>query len=325
VTLAAAVALLAAAALPAGRARYRVELGGAHAGVATLTVSCARDGCEARWSSALRAPEAAGGALSRRDVVVETDREGRLAGAVSLERDGEARPAFARPGEVPATVLELVLAAAARDTPIGRVCVPAFDEETGASARACARRDGAALEAELVGARARITPGADGFPERVELPEQGARFVRDPAATVPRAAPRLEVRVPGPPPADARAFCGAPRDRPARDGPPPGSPAATAPGASCREKALAWVERARAAGLDARAAVGVAFDGTGFAWHAWAEVRGRDGWIAVDPTFGEAPARAPRFTLATFAPGDAAQEAEAGRRILACWGRARVE
>jgi hypothetical protein len=324
VSLAAALALLAAA-LPVGEARYRVELGGAHAGVATLAVSCAGEGCEARWSAALRAPAAAGGGPSRREVVVHTDREGRLAGAVSLARDGESRPAIARPGEVPATVLELVLAAAARDARSGHACVPAFDEETGLAARACVRRDGAALEAELVGARARITPGADGFPELVELPAQGARFVRDPGAALPAAAPRLEVRVPGPPPAAARAFCGAPRDPPGRDGPPAGAPAATAPGASCREKALAWIERARAAGLDARAAVGVAFDGTGFAWHAWAEVRGRGGWIAIDPTFGEAPARGPRFTLATFAPGDAAGEAEAGRRILACWGRARVE
>ncbi len=78
-------------------------------------------------------------------------------------------------------------------------------------------------------------------------------------------------------------------------------------------------------GLEARTAVGVAHDGEGFVWHAWAEVRGADGWTAVDPAFGEAPARGPRFTLGRYAPGDAAARAEAGRRILACWGRGRVE
>lgn len=297
--------LVLAAALPVGEARYRVEIGGAHAGVATLRAACAGDRCTARWSSALRAPEAAGGVVTTRAVEVETDRAGRLAGAVRVERGGRAVEGRARPGLVPATVLELVLAREAAEGSAGSACVEAFDEETGEAARACATRRGGGLDAALVGARARITPGADGFPDAVELPQQRARFVRDPAAALPAAAPRLDVDVPGKPPAGT---------------PPPG-----APGASCREKAIAWVARARAAGLAARVAVGPAFDGAGFSWHAWAEVDAAGRWIAVDPTFGEAPARSPRFTVATFDPGDAASEAEAGRRVLACWGRARIE
>jgi transglutaminase-like putative cysteine protease len=71
-------------------------------------------------------------------------------------------------------------------------------------------------------------------------------------------------------------------------------------------------------------AVGVAHDGDGFVWHAWVEVRTAGRWVAVDPAFGQVPARGPRFTIARHA-GDAAGLAEAGRRILACWGRARVE
>ncbi len=48
-------------------------------------------------------------------------------------------------------------------------------------------------------------------------------------------------------------------------------------------------------------------------------------WVAVDPAFRQAPARGPRFTVATWAPGDEAARAEAGRRLLACWGRGGVE
>ena len=48
-------------------------------------------------------------------------------------------------------------------------------------------------------------------------------------------------------------------------------------------------------------------------------------WVPVDPSFGQPPARSPRFTLATWEDGDEAARPEAGRRILACWGRARVE
>ncbi|HEY6099663.1 MAG TPA: transglutaminase-like domain-containing protein, partial [Anaeromyxobacter sp.] len=90
-------------------------------------------------------------------------------------------------------------------------------------------------------------------------------------------------------------------------------------------RAAAWVATARRAGIPARVALGVAWDGAAFVWHAWAEARAGGAWIPVDPSFGQAPARGPRFTLARHAPGDGAARAEAGRRILACWGRARVE
>jgi transglutaminase-like putative cysteine protease len=70
--------------------------------------------------------------------------------------------------------------------------------------------------------------------------------------------------------------------------------------------------------------VGVAFDGGAFVWHAWAEVHMGGRWVPVDPSFQQAPARGPRFTLATWEEGDEAARAEAGRRILACWGRAAV-
>jgi transglutaminase-like putative cysteine protease len=69
----------------------------------------------------------------------------------------------------------------------------------------------------------------------------------------------------------------------------------------------------------------VAFDGGAFVWHAWAEVQAGGRWVPIDPAFRQAPARGPRFTLATWEDGDEEARAEAGRRILACWGRAAVE
>jgi transglutaminase-like putative cysteine protease len=71
--------------------------------------------------------------------------------------------------------------------------------------------------------------------------------------------------------------------------------------------------------------VGVAWSGAAWAWHAWAEVRVGEAWTPVDPAFGQSPARSPRFTLATWEEGDEPARAEAGHRILGCWGRARVE
>jgi transglutaminase-like putative cysteine protease len=103
-----------------------------------------------------------------------------------------------------------------------------------------------------------------------------------------------------------------------------GLPAPAAPGPSCRERTAAWLAKARAAGLRGRTAVGVAFDGGGFVWHAWAEARVGGRWVPVDPSFRQAPARGPRFTLATWEEGDDAGRAAAGHRILACWGRASV-
>jgi transglutaminase-like putative cysteine protease len=155
------------------------------------------------------------------------------------------------------------------------------------------------------------------------------RYVRDEAAEVPRTAPQLAgTRVPGPSdPAAARRFCGVPRD--ASPGAAAvaagGVPAPRAVGASCREKTRAWIGAARARGLLARAAVGVAWDGSAFVWHEWAEVRVPGGWLAVDPSFGQRPAEGPRFTLARFADDDAGARDAAGVKILDCWGRAPVE
>ena len=125
-------------------------------------------------------------------------------------------------------------------------------------------------------------------------------------------------------PGRAAAFCGASRD------PEPSSadlsflPAPRAEGASCREKTAAWLARARRAGLTGRTAVGVAWDGERFVWHAWAEVRLERGWVPVDPSFGELPARGPRFTLAVYEDGDAVARRRAGERILPCWATERV-
>ena len=63
---------------------------------------------------------------------------------------------------------------------------------------ACARSRGAHLQVDVLGAVEEVTPGADGFPEVVEIEAQGTRFVRDAGARVPSVAPALEVRVSGP-------------------------------------------------------------------------------------------------------------------------------
>ncbi|ACG71420.1 transglutaminase domain protein [Anaeromyxobacter sp. K] len=322
----AAAALLAA--LPEGQARYRVELSGEPVGAAELRVACAGARCVLSFGTWLRAPEEAGGAVRVRRIEAEVDREGRLVGAVRRTEDGAPRAASAPRGRVPASAAELALlapsAGAARGT---AACLAAFDEEGGRAGLACAGpalADGAVV-LDVLGEREEVRPGPDGFPDEVRLPEQGARFVRDPAAAPPARAPRLPVRVAGPAdPGRARAFCGRAVDAPAPAPPPATAPPARPGPGDCRAQAAAWIAAARRAGLEARQAVGVAHDGAGFTWHAWAEVRGPSGWIAIDPAFGEAPARGPRFTVARFTMGDEAARAAAGREILACWGRGRV-
>jgi transglutaminase-like putative cysteine protease len=106
---------------------------------------------------------------------------------------------------------------------------------------------------------------------------------------------------------------------------PAGLPPPRAAGASCRERTAAWLAEAARAGFSGRTAVGVAWDGGDFVWHAWAEVRAGGRWIAVDPSFGEAPARGPRFTLGRWAADDRGARDAAGQAILACWGASRVE
>jgi transglutaminase-like putative cysteine protease len=70
----------------------------------------------------------------------------------------------------------------------------------------------------------------------------------------------------------------------------------------CNEHTVLFVALARAVGLPARTAAGLVYlDGT-FYYHAWAEVY-LNGWVAVDPTFGQFPADAAhlRFTIGGLA------------------------
>ncbi len=338
IALLAAALLAPAPGLPTGTARYRVELAGAPVGVAELSMDCAprqargerpRGGpatasprCTVSWEARLRLPAASGGAVRSRRISAPVDREGRLSGAPVIEVDGVRRRAVVPLGLVPASAAELALSARA-----GR-CVAVVDEESGRTGRACARRQGASFRAEVLGAAEEWTLGGDGFPDQVELGDQGVRYLRDPAAEVPAAPPPLEVRVPGPPAGRMpRRFCGR-----APDAPGPGGdladlaalPRPVPDGSSCREQAEAYAALVRRTGLSARIALGVADDGAGFVWHAWVEARTRRGWVAVDPAFGELPAHGPRFTVARHG-GDVAGVAEAGREILRCWGRAAVE
>lgn len=331
------LATLLAAPLPEGTARYRFELSGEHVGVVELAISCAQESCAASFTSERRAPAEAGGRRASRRVEVTVDREGRFRGGrLRAADDDGAHRVTPTPDAVPAMVAEVVLSRLLplpprkgwqSYLPAGpEVCVEVFDEWTGEPGRACARRAGEVLTGSVLGAAETIVPGADGFPARIEVPGQAALFVRDAEATAPREAPRLHgTTVPGPDdPGEARSFCGVERD------PDPAAehldvvPEPRAEGATCRDKAAAWLARAARAGLPGRTAVGVAWDGARFVWHAWAEVRLSRGWIPVDPAFGERPARGPRFTLATFAPGDPVGQQRAGERILACWARERV-
>lgn len=322
------VAAFALAALPSGSARYRFELASEPVGFADLSVACAGGACRAAFAAVRRAPAEAGGAVSSWRAEVEVDRDGRWrGGALRVASNGPAVAKRGSPGLVPASVAELVLLAEAPADGSER-CIEVFEEEKAEAPpiTACGRRAGGAVLAKLGGAAMRIVPGEGGFPEALEIPEQGARFVRDPLARAPERPPRLHgTSVAGPEdPRSAVSFCGVPRDpaQPAAD--VPGLPPPHAEGASCREKTSAWLARAGRAGLQGRTAVGVAWDGSRFVWHAWAEVRANGTWVAVDPSFGEAPARSPRFTLARHGD-DPASRRRAGERILACWGKARVE
>ncbi len=320
IALLAVVALAASGTrLPEGSARYRVEIAGVRVGVSELSVSCRGPDCTLLWRSRLRLPSASGGVLRTRQIRARVDGAGRL-GSLEVEVNGVRRAPPARPGMVPLAAAELVLLSA---SPGG--CIEVLDEETGRSGRACVRARSARLQVDVLGVVEEVAPGADGFPEAVEIEAQGTRFVRDAGAAVPSSAPPLEVRVAGPRGGGAPTrFCGL-----APDPPSPGVDLSELPlprpdGSSCRAQARIYAGSLRRRGIAARVAVGVADDGRGFVWHAWVEAATAGGWVAVDPAFGQLPARGPRFTVARHG-GDAAGEAEAGRRILACWGRASVE
>jgi hypothetical protein len=342
----AALLVLALTALPEGSARYRFEIGGEPVGAAELTVRCAGGTCRGSFAVERRAPAEAGGERSSWRADLEVDREGRWrGGAVSVVEDGRSlgRPGAA--GLVPASLAEVVLLA---EAPLdgSEICVEVFEEERGAASRGrgCARRQGGVVIMTLLDATLLVVPAADGLPEVVEVAANDARFVRDAAAKTPAEPPRLHgAEVAGPAdPAAAVSYCGTPRDPPAPLAELARVPAPRAEGASCREKTAAWLDRARAAGLEGRTAVGVAWDGARFVWHAWAEVlvpsiangpstplQGEGApnglvWVAIDPSFEEAPARSPRFTVARYDPRDPAARRRAGAAILACWGKARV-
>jgi transglutaminase-like putative cysteine protease len=59
----------------------------------------------------------------------------------------------------------------------------------------------------------------------------------------------------------------------------------------CNEHTQLFVALARAVGLPARVAAGLAYVGGKFYYHAWPEIL-LDDWVAVDPTFGQFPADA---------------------------------
>jgi hypothetical protein len=319
--IAAALAAAALAALPEGTVRLRAELGGEPVGWAELRVACGGAACAVSYLSELVPPEESGGPVRRTRVDVEVDRDGRWVGG-PLRTSG---PGGGVRGAVPSAIVEVVLLGAVAAAPDGQACVTFFDELEPGERRACARRAGEDVVARLGEFPVRIVPGEGGFPREVRIAR--FRWVRDPSARLPAHGPRVAgARVPGPAdPRDARRFCGVSLDAPPPATAPAGAPAPRAAGASCREKTAAWLAEARRRGLQGRTAVGVAWDGGGFVWHAWAEVRAGDAWVPVDPSFGELPARGPRFTIARFADGDPAAREVAGDRILACWGDAGVE
>lgn len=74
----------------------------------------------------------------------------------------------------------------------------------------------------------------------------------------------------------------------------------------CNEHTQLFVALARAAGVPARVAAGLAYVDGKFYYHAWPEVLLR-GWVAVDPTFGQFPADAAHLR---FVHGGFARQAE---------------
>jgi len=85
----------------------------------------------------------------------------------------------------------------------------------------------------------------------------------------------------------------------------------------CNEHAVLYVALARAVGLPARTAAGLAYVDGRFYYHAWAEVYLGD-WVAVDPTFDQFPADAAHLRFST---GGLARQAELVRLI----GRLKLE
>jgi len=313
--------LLLLVALPdAATKDYRVEIGGEPVGTARLAVRCDRASCSARFETALRVPDAGGGGVARRTVSASTDRAGNL-----LEAETAGRRRKGAGDGVASILAETLLAGAAEGE---RRCVPVEDVETGRRGGACAIRRGTWLDGEVLGERVRFRAAGDGLPDEVLLPAQGTRFVADPAATVPARAPAaFGGTVPAPPNAEverAIRFCGLPPEPEDPEIPVVGLTRDFPERGNCQERSAAYLRRAREDGLEGRLVVGVAWDGARFVWHEWVEVAAARRWIAVDPSFRQLPAQAPRFAVARFAPGDEDARAEAGRKVLACWGKAGI-
>ncbi len=87
----------------------------------------------------------------------------------------------------------------------------------------------------------------------------------------------------------------------------------------CTEFSVLFVALARAAGIPARVAVGVAYwpPGEGFGWHAWAEVFADGRWVSVDPTWGQTISD---VTHLKFAEGGPIEQA----RVVMLLGRLKV-
>lgn len=79
----------------------------------------------------------------------------------------------------------------------------------------------------------------------------------------------------------------------------------------CNEHTVLYVALARALGLPARTAVGLVYLDGAFFYHAWPEVWLGE-WVAMDPTFGQAPADAAHLRFVT---GSLAQQVEVARLI----------
>ncbi len=79
----------------------------------------------------------------------------------------------------------------------------------------------------------------------------------------------------------------------------------------CNEHTVLYVALARSAGLPTRTAAGLVYVDGQFYYHAWPEVY-LNGWVAVDPTFGQFPADAAHLRFTT---GGLARQVELVRLI----------
>jgi hypothetical protein len=79
----------------------------------------------------------------------------------------------------------------------------------------------------------------------------------------------------------------------------------------CNEHTVLLVAMARAVGIPARSVAGVVYLDGAFYYHAWPEVY-LNGWVAVDPTFGQFPADAAHLRLTS---GGLARQLELARVI----------